>query len=99
MRRINSTGTVEPPLTKTFSEDRSWPARGPFMTAARLVGTAPATVTLLRSTMLHQSRTTLGLRAPSGVGITIVQPAATPDSAPKIEPPTWNCGRGFNITV
>ena len=99
MRRISSTGTVEPPETKTLSEERSWPSRGTFMIAARLVGTAPPIVTLLRSTMLHQSRTTLGLRAPSGVGITTVQPAATADSAPKIEPPTWNCGSGLSSTV
>jgi len=44
---------------------------------------APPTVTLLRSTMLHQSRTTLGLRAAEAAwGITIVQPLATGDKAP-----------------
>ena len=55
-------------------------------------------VTLLRAMMPQKSRTTLGLRAPSGVGITTVQPLATADSAPKIEPPTWNCGSGLSST-
>ena len=47
MRRISSTGTVEPPEMKTLSEERSWPSRGTFMIAARLVGTAPPTVDLV----------------------------------------------------
>src|SRR5258708_18310186 len=99
MRRISSTGTAEPPDTKTFSAERSGPSRGRFMIAARLVGTAPPTVTLLRARMLHQSRTTFGLRAPSGVGSSTVQPLAIGDRPQTIEPPTWNCGSGLIIIV